>query len=320
MPGPRPEVYAVLVIGIVVGAGLGVARGFLLWGAASSSRPLVVVAIQPSEAAAEIVPRAQSLESFLEARVPADFEIYIPTTYAAVVEAIRFQNAHVALMSAWPSYLANKLADAEVVLAEVREVIIDEEKREEPFYFSYFVVTRDSPYGALADLQGKRACFPSPISTSGYVFPLGRMVELGLVTKPETGGVDPQTFFAEVTFGGGYGQCWDLLKRGQVDVAVLAGDVSESLYREVLAGTRVIEQQGPIPSHSVVFGNSLQEPLRSQILAALLELGQPEQRDLMRKLVSAIFVRFEATTTEAHLAGLSQALDESGLTFTERVG
>jgi hypothetical protein len=55
-------------------------------------------------------------------------------------------------------------------------------------------------------------------------------------------------------------------------------------------------------------------------LAALLELGQPEQRDLMRKLVSAIFVRFEATTTEAHLAGLSQALDESGLTFTERVG
>jgi phosphonate transport system substrate-binding protein len=320
MPGSRPQVYAALLVGIVVGTGLGVASGFLLWGQTTTPRPRVVLAIQPTEAAAEIVARAQSLESFLEARVPADFEIYIPTTYAAVVEAIRFENADVALMSAWPSYLANKLADAEVVLAEVREVIIEEEKREAPFYFSYFVVTRDSAYDALADLEAKRACFPSPISTSGYVFPVGRMVELGLVSRPETGEVEPRTFFAEVTFGGGYGQCWDLLKRGQVDVAVIAGDVSETLYREVLGGTRVIEQQGPIPSHSVVLGKSLQEPLRSQIIAAFLELGQPEHRELMRKLVSAIFVRFESATTEGHLAGLSQALDESGLTFTERVG
>jgi phosphonate transport system substrate-binding protein len=280
--------------------------------------PHIVIAIQPTEAAAEISPRAKELEAFLENRTGADVQILIPTTYAGVIEALRFGHAHAGFMSAWPAALAAQKGAGNITVAEVREVVIGEEKQQKPFYFSYWVVPKESPHRSLAELRGKKACFSSPLSTSGYVMPLARLVELGLVPKPAAGkAADPKAFFGETTFGGGYSQCWAALKSGQADVSIIAGDVAEKLYREVLNETRVLEQQGPIPSHAVVFGKNLEEPLRSRLEQALLSLGDPQHRDLLRKLVSGIFVRFEKTDTQTHVAALDRALAETGLKFTE---
>lgn len=322
------RIFALSTVLILVGAGIGAAAVFFTYGQTPSPStievakpsPKIIIAIQPTESATEIAPRAKQLEEFLESRINADVEVYVPTTYAAVVEAMRFGNAHVAFMSAWPTHIASKVAGAEIALAEVREVVIDQEKKNEPFYFSYWVVLKDSPISSLSELRGKKACFPSPLSTSGYVFPLAKMVELGLAWKPNQGEVDPKTFFGDVVFGGGYGQCWTSLKAGQVDVTIIAGDVSENLYREIIDNTKVLERQGPIPSHGVVFSKDLKEPLRSQLTNALLELGKPEHRDLMRKFMSGIFVSFKTTTTSEHIAGLQKALDQTGFKFSERIG
>ena len=105
----------------------------------------------------------------------------------------------------------------------------------------------ESEFQSLDQLAGARGAFPSQLSTSGYVAPTARMVELGLLAPD--GEVDPRAFFSNVLFAGGYAQGWEALKNGQVDVTVIAGDVAESLYRDVLAKTRVIETQGPVPSH-----------------------------------------------------------------------
>ncbi|GBD10864.1 Phosphate-import protein PhnD [bacterium HR23] len=236
------------------------------------------------------------------------------------MEALRFGNAQVAFMSAWPAQLAVQMAGAEVALAEVREVMHGQEKVEAPYYFSYWVVPKESPYQDLASLRGKKVCFPSPISTSGYVAPIGRLVELGYIPGETGKEADPKAFFSEVLFGGGYAQCWQALKQGQVDVTVIAGDVSEKLYREVLEGTRILEQQGPVPSHAVVVSKALQEPLRTQVIEAIEGLGAPEYRDLMRGFISAIFVRFQRTSAQEHLATLQRYLKLAGLKFTERLG
>ncbi len=282
----------------------------------SDDKPKLVIAVQPSATQSELTDQAQELEAFLEARVAADIELRFPTTYAGVIEALRFGHADAAFMSAWPSSLANKHAGAEIVLAEIREVTIGDAKTEAPAYFSYWVVPKDSPYQSLAELRGKKAAFPSLLSTSGYVAPLARLKELGLLTGE---GADPNDFFDEVLIAGGYSQAWEALKAGQVDVSIIAGDVPDELYREVLANTRVLEQQGPIPSHAVVFSKDLKDPLRSDLKNALLDLGGDEHRDLMRKFVSGIFVRFEETTTEKHLASLNDFLEKTGLAFTEKI-
>ena len=197
---------------------------------------------------------------------------------------------------------------------------IGQEKTEAPYYFSYWVVRKDSPYTSLSELRGKKAAFPSQLSTSGYVAPMARLVELGFLKAPEKDKqVDAKDFFGAASFSGGYAQAWEALKAGQVDVTVIAGDVPEKLYQEVLANTRIVEKQGPIPSHAVVFSKDLKDPLRSKLTEALLDLGQPEHRELMRKFISGIFVRFEPTTTDKHLGSLNGFLVSTGLAFTESI-
>jgi len=284
------------------------------------TKPKITIAIQPTQQAEEIMPKAKELENFLEARVNADIEIYVPMSYAAVVEALRFGHAQVGLMSAWPAAASAKLANTDVVLAEVREVIIDGQNTNQTYYYSNYIVMKDSNYTKLEDLKGKRAVYASLTSTSGYLFPVAKLVEKSLISKPAPGKeAEPKEFFSTVATPGGYGPAWETLKRGQADVGVIAGDVSEKLFREVMDSTRIVETQGPIPSHGVVFSKALEEPLRTELINAFMELNKPEHQGLMRKLVSAIFIGFKKTSNEEHLAGLSEALNTTGFKFTEKL-
>jgi phosphonate transport system substrate-binding protein len=281
----------------------------------------LVVAIQPSVSSDEMLKKAQPLEKFLRDGLggKTDVQVYVPSSFAAVVESLRFGHAQVAFMSAWPAQLAVRLGGAEVPLAEVRQVVIGKEKKEAPYYFSYWVVLPNSPYQNLQSLKGKAVCFPSPISTSGYVAPMGRLVELNLIQTTQGKEADPKTFFKEVLFGGGYGQCWQALKQGQVDATVTAGDIPEKLYNEVISSTRTIEQQGPIPSHAVVVSKELKDPLRSRTIQTITKLGEPQHRDLMRSFISSIFVGFKPTTADEHLGSLNNYLKLVGLKYTERL-
>ncbi len=283
-----------------------------------SSQPKIVIAVQPTATAEQLSANAKELGTFLSQKMGREVELVFPTTYAGVVESLRFGHAQAAFMSAWPARLAWKIAEGDVALAEIREVVIGQEKKEETFYFSYWVVPKNSTVNKLEDLRGKRAVFPSQLSTSGYVAPLARLIDLGLVARPPAGReADPKTFFGQVAFAGGYQQGWEALKAGQADVAIIAGDVAEKLYREVLDSTKVIEQQGPVPSHAVVFAKQLDPQTKQQLKDALLELGKPEHRDLMRKFISGIFVGFKPTTAEQHLAALARFLDTTQLAFVE---
>ncbi len=281
----------------------------------------LVIAFQPTLAAAEILEKSKPVEAFLESKLPnVDVEIYVPLSQGGVVEALRFGQAQVAFMGAWPASLAVDLAGAELVLAEIREVSIDNQKLEETYYFSYWIVPKDSQYQNLSQLKDKTACFPSAVSGSGYVGPMGKMIELGLLAKPTNGEADPKKFFKEVVFGGGYPQCWDALKKGQVDVTVIAGDVPEALYNEALANSKILEKQGPLPSHGVLLSKTLAEPLRSQVVTAIEGLSAPEHKALMRSFISGIFVGFKKTDAQTHLGAFRTYLEQTGLRFTERLG
>ena len=157
---PRTRVASLVVILALLIAGCAPAPG-----AAPAAK--LVIAVQPTATPETLSADAKELRDYLAQRIGRDVEIIFPTTYAGVVEALRFGHAQAAFMSAWPSSLAVKHAGAELALAEVREVVIGQNKAEEPFYFSYWVVRKDSPATKLADLRGKKAALTSALSTSG---------------------------------------------------------------------------------------------------------------------------------------------------------
>jgi phosphonate transport system substrate-binding protein len=288
---------------------------------ASFAQDKLVIAIQPTLSSDEMLSKAKPLEKFISDGLggKTQVQIYVPSSYAAVVESLRFGHAHVAFMSAWPAQLAVQLGGAEVLLAEVRRVIHGDKSVDATSYYSYWVVRPNSPHKNLESLKGKSVCFPSPISTSGYVAPMGRLAELNLLKSAKGAEADPKTFFKDVLFGGGYAQCYQALKQGQVEATIIAGDVPEKLYKEVLADTRVIEQQGPIPSHAVVISKELKEPLRQKTLETITKLGAPEHQNLMRSFISSIFVGFKPTTAAEHLSSLNNYLKLVGLKYTERL-
>ncbi|HID05064.1 MAG TPA: phosphate/phosphite/phosphonate ABC transporter substrate-binding protein [Candidatus Caldiarchaeum subterraneum] len=310
------KIKPTLLILAIAAAAVSASAAFFILQPQQEGIDKLVIAVQPTQNPVEIKSRAEQLRLFLEERLDLPVEIYVPTNYAAVVEALRFRNAHLALMGSWPAYIATSKADSEVILAEVRTVAIDGKVVEETYYFSYWIVLKDSPYQSLQELRGRKACFPSPLSSSGYLAPLAKLVELGLVKVEEGKPADPESFFGEAVFGGGYGQCWAALKAGQVDVAVIAGDVAYDLYKEAIDNSRVLEKQGPLPSHVVVAVKDLPEELKQRIKLAFTELGREEYRDMMKRLVSAIFVGFRESTTEEHLGSLSKFIEMTGLEFT----
>jgi phosphonate transport system substrate-binding protein len=313
-----------LILPLLVALGIG-ASGFATIQSAAATieqQPptTVTIAIQPTAQAADIQAQGQQLEQFLEERTGYDIQIYVPLSYSGVIEALRFGQADVALMSAWPSYLAVNRANASLELAEVREVIINDTLTDATYYFSYWVTRPDSPANNLEELRETRAAFPNPLSTSGYVMPMYALINQSLIQVEPEQEVDPESFFSEVLFAGGYAQAWEALRNGVVDVSIIAGDVSEELYFEVLNNTKVIHEQGPIPSHGVVFNNDIEPSVKENIKAALLEIGNDDSsRQIMRDLVSAIFVGFQETTGEEHLASLNRALNATGLAFTEEI-
>jgi phosphonate transport system substrate-binding protein len=279
----------------------------------------VRLAITPTQDAAAIQSKATELELFLENRTGYDFEIFVPLTYVGVIEALRFGHADIALMSAWPAATAASIAQARVELAEMREVIVDGQPTVAPSYYSYYVVLKNSTYQTLDDLRGKTVAYPSTTSTSGYVYPVAKLVSKGYIPAPAAGKeADATQFFGRTLTSGGYQGAWNALKNGQADVAVTAGDIAASLFYEVLNNTRIIETQGPIPSHAVVFGKDFTGEKADRTKAAFLEL-KGEHKELMRKLVSAIFVEFRETTTATHVAPLQEALTATGLKLSERL-
>ena len=59
----------------------------------------LVIAIQPTVASDEMLSKAKPLQQFIEKSLggKTKVEIYVPSSYAAVVESLRFGHAHMAL-------------------------------------------------------------------------------------------------------------------------------------------------------------------------------------------------------------------------------
>lgn len=278
----------------------------------------VVVALQPTTNP-DVLAKVPALEALLEDTAAGrgldlDVTLVTPPDYESVIEGMRNGEIDGAFMPAWPAALANQQAGAEVVLAERREVFVGDDPIVMTFYYSHYIVPKDSPYQSLEELRGKRVAYTSTTSTSGYVFPVKELVDRDLIPAAATVPARPDAFFGEILMAGGYGKAWQKLEAGEADVAVLAGDISADLYNQIRANTRTLSTHGPIPSHGVVFAPHLQGAQREALLATFLE-SSPAQKELMREMVSATFVSYTPTTTRTHLSELQNALFDTGLLF-----
>lgn len=259
-------------------------------------------AFQPQENPEGLELSTKKLAEFMTKETGIEAEIFVPTSYAAVVEALRNDNADVAYFSGWPYLIAHNTADVELLVAEERDG--------KPFYYSQWYVAKDSDYKSLADLKGKPVAFTSQTSTSGYLFPLAKVIEEGHLKT----GQDPKEFFSEVLFAGGYEAALKSLAAGKVEAAA-ASDYAPGRYlsEEEQAKIRVLTKQGPAPTHGIAIKSNLPDDVKDKVKAALLKLNEPENMELLKSIYGA--EKLVERTHDEHVQALAKAQKAVGADY-----
>jgi phosphonate transport system substrate-binding protein len=227
-----------------------------------------------------------------------NFEVNVPTSYAATVEAMcASPDDTMGFIPALGYVIANQKCGVEVGGAAVRFGW--------SVYWAQFLVPRDSDYQTLEDLAGKKWAIPDLGSTSGYLYPSVMFQEAGLEPGEviEAGG-HPQAALAvyngEVDFATTYfsppltDPQWqpgddpepydpmavELNDEGRVfsgDVRVLdARAATMETAPDMFEKVRIMTLTDPIPNDTMSFSPDFPEELRAQIIDAMVEFAASE--------------------------------------------
>jgi phosphonate transport system substrate-binding protein len=167
----------------------------------SEERPIQVLFV-PSVEAETIIAGGEVMAAALEEATGLKYEVSVPTSYAATIEEMcASPDDTIGFIPAQGYVLASERCGVTVGAAAVRFGL--------DHYLAQFVVGMDSDIESLEDLEGKTWAIPDFGSTSGYLYPLTMLKEMGIEPGEiiETGG-HPQAMLSvynnEADFGTGY--------------------------------------------------------------------------------------------------------------------
>jgi phosphonate transport system substrate-binding protein len=146
-------------------------------------------------------------------------------------------------------------------------------------YYSYLIVSRDSPARRLEDLRGGTFAFSDPLSNSGRLAPVYRLHEIG-----ET----PDSFFRRYIFTYSHDNSIQAVARKIVDGAAVDSQVYAYVVAEdpaVGAAVRIIARWGPYGINPVVVHPRLASALKRRLRDAFLTMhADPAGRELLTRL------------------------------------
>lgn len=289
------------------------AIAFALAPPTAQARDELVFVFQKQKEPAALRDAAQRLSAALEQQLNRPVRVVVPLDYSASVQALVSGQADAAYVSSLPFLLARRDGGAELLLAEQR---IDARGKARTDYDSVFVVRADSPLRRLQDLKsrapGLRMVFTSPTSTSGYVFPYQRLIDLGVLARKQ----DPRTVFRQVSFGGSYTQALREVAEGRADIAAVSDYTMEGPSADIYlpaaqrAGLRVLGRTPGVPTHLVAVRKGLDPRTRAGIRRALLQISRAQPQLLADVYGASTFVEVDE---RRHVAAAVKAIEGTGL-------
>lgn len=265
--------------------------------------PLVLGFI-PSQQADSVVPDAQRIGEFLSQRMGRRIEVRVPSTYEPLIEGLRFGHVHATFLDGGAGWIAHKRVGAEVILAEVQNG--------STHYFAEAFTRTGSGIDSLAEVRGKRLAFTSRTGSSGFLMPVGSMIQAGIIQPQGNELTDLesalQQSFAATIDAGGYKQALVAVLDGRADVAFGAHDAPQRfLTEEERSRIVAFHRFGRIPSHAVLVSNRLSPDVVQQLTDALMALNEPANLPLLQAVYGVEGLR--PATTADHLGDFGRALE-----------
>ncbi|WKZ81956.1 MAG: phosphate/phosphite/phosphonate ABC transporter substrate-binding protein [Acidimicrobiia bacterium] len=261
----------------------------------TEDNPIQVLFV-PSVSAEEIIAGGELLAEALNEATGLFFEVSVPTSYAATVEAMcAAPDSTMGFIPAQAYVLANDLCGVEMVLKAERFNYTE--------YWTQFIVARDSAFESIEDLAGASWAYPDGGSTSGFLVPSGMFETLGIEPGEtvEAGGhtaVVKAVYNGEADFGTTFfspiidldgNDVWDgtaenadipadaIESCGLVEGDLVCGDLRPRDARrnvreelpDVIQKVRILALSEPIPNDGLAFGPEFPDDLQGDIVAAL---------------------------------------------------
>jgi len=200
----------------------------------------------------------------LELALDKPIDVYIPSSYGAVIERLLAGSADLAMMGP-ASYARAKNADSSITAFAT---IV---KRAGPFqdegttYRSLLIVHGNSRFATLGSLKAASLLLVDPDSTSGSVIPR-HLLTTRLGTAFER-------YFGRTAYSGGHDKSARSIVAGQADAAFVASFLLADYISEGKAKKedfRVIWQSEPIPLDPFVYRGNLCERIKEKIRQVFL--------------------------------------------------
>jgi phosphonate transport system substrate-binding protein len=289
-----------ILVLMLVALGLMVVPATMAQDLGTAENPIQVYFV-PSAEAQVLISGGEVLADALTEATGLEYEVFVPTSYAATIEAIcAAPDRSIGFIPAAGYVLANNRCGVEVEAAAVRFGW--------PVYWAQYIVARDSDIYVFGDLEGKTWAYGDPSSTSGFIVPSVELADAGIEYGDtlETGGHN-QTVLAvyngEADFGTTYfsapimpGAQWNYGDLPEpfdltVDQSYLndegnlyVGDIrimdARSAVREtapdVVDKVRILRLSDAIPNDTMSFGPDFPMDLRDQVFDALVAFSGTE--------------------------------------------
>mgnify|MGYP001388137036 FL=1 len=227
--------------------------------------PEFVFSIIPSENAGGVLNRYEPLMQHLSTVLGVKVTLRVANDYAAVIEAMRSGQVHVAHFG--PSAYARAY---QVTNGDVEPFATAMNSAGAVGYYSVLYVRANDKAQSIQDLKGKNLCLVDPNSTSGNNVPRFAMDKMG---------IDPDAFFGKLLYSGSHENAVTALLQGTCDAAFNWWNTEKesNLLRMAARGAvkadsvRIIMKSDLIPGSPTTLKRSLPEAMKADIKRAFLE-------------------------------------------------
>ncbi len=231
----------------------------------------IVMSFVPSGDTQDIIASGDTLATMLTEQTGFTVQSNVGTDFSSVREAMCAGQAHIGWLNTFNYVLANEQCGVDAALATSRFGSTT--------YAGQIIVRADSGIATLEDLKGKVMCWVDPASTSGYIIPRIMLA---------ANGVDPDNDFAQTIEAGSHNNVVTQVYNGDCDAGATFADARtgiEEEFPDVLEQVVVLATTSDIPNDSVSFISDFPAEMRTEIVAALLDIAaSPEGQEALNTL------------------------------------
>ncbi len=231
----------------------------------------------PSMEANKVVTSGEAISAHLQQATGFYFKVAVPTSYAAVIEAMGTNEADIAWLATYAYILAHEKYGAVVRLSTVRNGLDK--------YRGQFIARANSKIKKIEDIEGKVIAFTDAASTSGFIYPSAIL---------QSKNIKPKEYF----FAGGHPQVVLSVYSSRADVGCTYWSPEDQngvpqdarlklidTYPDVLEKVAIIGYTDWIPNDTVTMRKDFPQDKQDIIVKALLDyVITPEGKKVMKEL------------------------------------